>query len=357
MSGRDLREFLQRKSSFTSKPLSSKTGLCTDFSQSNLKHSSFLSSIGDVVNRYASRSESSQKPAFGKVDYGKMADALEQYKTSGMERYGKVKSLAKKGSDSKTAALLKQHREAWLKEKRKLEEERKREEYDLEYIYGSALADSFGGEEEKGLGDFWRAVTQSEGQYAAERDVFRSEHILGLLECRNKLKAYLRSHDSHVTSTSHLNRTEVKRELERTAEQTAMVSTSLQEQESALERELEQLDTGVMNSKGSGWSEDGESSRIQSLQVLPTDVSTTEGLSEEARQFIVHELNQLSDHYLSALDRLRESHRAALDGLSFAGWSREEHKRFCLVLEQYPPNMTNRRSLYLDRLKREFPQR
>lgn len=357
MSGRDLREFLQRKSSFTSKPLSSKTGVCTDFSQSNLHLSSLLSSIGDVVNRYTSRSESSQKPAFGKVDYGKMVEALEQYKSSGMERYGKVKSLAKKGSDSKTAALLKQHREVWLREKRKLEEERKREEYDLEYIYGSALAGSFGGEEEKGLGDIWRAIAQSEGQYAAKRDVFRSEHIVGLLECRNKLKAYLRSHDSHVTSTGHLNRTVVKRELERTAEQRALVSTTLQEQESLLERELEQLDTGVMSGEGGGCSEDGESTRIQSLQVLPSDMSATEGLSEEARQFIVCELNQLSKHYLSALGRLRETHKAALDGVPFAGWSREGHKHFCLVLEQYPPNLTNWRSLYLDRLKREFPQR
>ena len=308
-----------------------------------------------MVNRYAS--DSSRKPAFGKVDYGKMEEALEQYKTSGVEKYGKVKNLAKKGSDSKTAALLQQHREAWMRERWKLEKEWKREEYDLEYIYGSALVDSFGGEEEKGLGDFWRAIAQSEGQYASERAVFHSEHVLGLLECRNKLKAYLKSHDSHVTSTSHFNHAEIKRELERTAEQMALVSATLREQESLLERELEQLDTGLMSSEGSGCSEDGESSRIQSLQILSSDMSAGGGLSEEARQFIVRELNQLSESYLLALSRLRECHRTALDGLPFAGWSRDEHKQFCLVLEQYPPNIPNRRSLYMDRLKREFPQR
>lgn len=355
MSGRDLREFLQRKSSFATKPLSSKKYMCTDFNQ-NIHCCSYLSFfLGDMVNRYASQDK--LKPAFRKVDYDKMEEELEQYKSSGLERFGKMKSLAKKGSDSKTAALLKQHREAWLREKRKLEEERKREEYDLEYIYGSALADSYGGQEGGGLGEFWRAIGEREGQYAVDRDVFRSEYVLGLLECRNKLKAYLHSLGSHVTSTGHFNLTEMKREIEKAAERRALVSSMLNRQQSLLETEIEQLDTSGVNNDGSVCNGEEESSRIQSLQDLPADMLTAEGLSKETRQFVECELNQLSQHYLSALDKLGETHRVVLDGLPFAGWGREEHKQFCLVLGQYPPNLPSRRSVYLDRLKREFPQK
>lgn len=307
-----------------------------------------------MVTRYAS--ESSTRPAFRKADYDKMEEALEQYKSSGMERFGKVKSLAKKGRDSKTAALLKQHREAWSREKRKLEEERKREEYDLEYIYGRALAGSYGGEEE-GLGEFWRAIGAVEGHYAAERDVFHSEYVLGLLECRNRLKAYLRSHDGHVMGTGHFNLTELKREIKKAAEQRVLMSSMLNEQQSLLEAEVEKLSNGLVSSDGSRCNGDEESSRILLLQELSTDVLAVEGMSKEAREFVERELKQLSQHYLSALEKLRETHRVALDGLPFAGWSKEEHKQFCLVLDQYPASLPNRRSVYLDRLKREFPQR
>ena len=308
-----------------------------------------------MVNRYAS--DSNLRPSFRKTDYGKMEEELKQYKSSGMERFSKVRNLAKKGSDSKTAALLKQHREAWLRERKKLEEERKREEYELEYIYGRALAGSCVGEKEEELREFWRALGAAEGQHAADREVFRSEYVLGLLECRNKLKAYLRSHDGHVTGTGHFNLTEVKREIEKAAEQRELMWSMLGEQQSILEAELEQLGSCQLGIDSTMCSGDEESSKILMLQKLPVDVIAAEGMSKETRQFIEQELNLLSKHYLSALDKLRESHRVALDGLPFAGWSKDEHKHFCLVLEQYPASLPQRRNIYMDRLKREFPQR
>lgn len=307
------------------------------------------------MTRYTS--DSSLKPSFRKTDYGKMEEELEQYKSSGIERFGKVRSLAKKGSDSKTAALLKQHREAWLRERRKLEEERKREECELEYIYGRALADSYVGEKEDGLREFWRAIGVCEGQHAADREVFHSENVLGLLECRNKLKAFLRSHDGHVTGTGHFNLTEMKRVIEKTAEQRVLMWSMLGDQQSVLEAELEQLDSCQLGGDSTMCSGDDESSKILMLQELPVDVLAAEGMSKEARQFIEQELKLLSEHYLSALDKLRQSHKVALDGLPFAGWSKDDHKHFCLVLEQYPASLPQRRSIYMDRLKREFPQR
>ena len=39
------------------------------------------------------------------------------------------------------------------------------------------------------------------------------------------------------------------------------------------------------------------------------------------------------------------------------GWLKEEHKLFVVILEQYPHDVNNRRMLYIDRLKREFPHK
>ena len=39
------------------------------------------------------------------------------------------------------------------------------------------------------------------------------------------------------------------------------------------------------------------------------------------------------------------------------GWLEEEHKLFVVILEQYPHDVNNRRVLYIDRLKREFPHK
>jgi len=160
-----------------------------------------------------------------------------------------------------------------------------------------------------------------------------------------------------VTGTGHFDLTEMKREIEKAAEQRVLMWSTLGEQLSVLEAELEQLGSCRLGSDSTMCSGDEESSKILMLQELPADVIVAEGMSKDSRQFIERELNLLSEHYLSALDKLRESHRVALGGLPFAGWSKDDHKQFCLVLEQYPTSLPQRRSVYMDRLKREFPQR
>ena len=39
------------------------------------------------------------------------------------------------------------------------------------------------------------------------------------------------------------------------------------------------------------------------------------------------------------------------------GWLEEEHTLFVVILDQYPHDVNNRRMLYIDRLKREFPHK
>lgn len=40
----------------------------------------------------------------------------------------------------------------------------------------------------------------------------------------------------------------------------------------------------------------------------------------------------------------------------YGGWSGEDHLHFCHIVEQYPADIPQRRSLWMDRLRREMPQ-
>ncbi|XP_031548675.1 coiled-coil domain-containing protein 148-like [Actinia tenebrosa] len=89
---------------------------------------------------------------------------------------------------------------------------------------------------------------------------------------------------------------------------------------------------------------------------IPDEALELECPDEKLRESVLEEFNLLDRKYDAHLNFLSVKYAEEIS-CSYGGWSKQDHFHFTCLMEQYPPELPNRRALYIDRMLREIPHK
>ncbi|KAK3740895.1 hypothetical protein QZH41_013404 [Actinostola sp. cb2023] len=89
---------------------------------------------------------------------------------------------------------------------------------------------------------------------------------------------------------------------------------------------------------------------------IPVEALELDCPDETLQQSVLEEFNLLDRKYQAHLEYLSVKYDDAV-GYPLGGWSKQDHFQFVCIMDQYPPEMPNRRYLYIDRMLKELPHK
>ncbi|XP_075036939.1 coiled-coil domain-containing protein 148 isoform X2 [Mixophyes fleayi] len=250
-----------------------------------------------------------------------------------------IKKIQHASKITKDQMLLKQHSQVWCKEQKRLSECRDKVELQLQTFL-----------EEKGKTcTFFADMDDFEQQLSEERDGFTARTIHPIWQLRDDLKHRICQLQHRSLHQSHMENdfdpVNIMQQVESVkSQQTTLIEKLIQEQR-ALEDELLEIDIQefVLSEE-----------MTYPFSEVPAVLQGIDCPYPDLQSSILTEYQQLADLYLS---KMRQLYRQSKDLDRDCKWNKEEHWIFESIINQYPCELTNRRTLYLDMLSRHLPHK
>ncbi|KAF8793098.1 Coiled-coil domain-containing protein 148 [Argiope bruennichi] len=239
----------------------------------------------------------------------------------------------------KELALLFQHKVIWEQEYmhlQYLEDRLQREIYNHLTIYGQLGADG-----QLLLADNINFILEIE----EEKAFFRENVVDPLWYIREDLKEWVRQHEGlrPLSDAAKVQHYQIKREVKELWVGYKEIAEDLLKEQRELEQQVkEALPPYVM------------AEEKQIAKGVPPEFHELYCPDPQLKENLIAELTRLDDSYSFRLRDLdRNCDRQACPG----GWNDHDSAMFEHILEQYPPDLPDRRVLCFDRLKRTFPHK
>lgn len=314
MSGRDLRKFV------------------------NFHRSAIGAADSSLVNRFIEGHGSNRyRPA----NYDKLQAIAQLRKAAGNKTFQKVEKITKASKEKKEQHLLQQHKACWSKEKIRLHSLQRKLQSDIDALRpGSPLDYS-------SIKEFFQDLEIYEEILSEDTNEFKKSTIQPLWDLREDLQFWLgENRDRILMGVAEKEHSEVLQVVESVKMQQQGVMEKLQMEQNQLEEELDGMALHEM--VGSGMISD-----IVTDTGIPDEAYTLECPDEHLKMTVLEEFLLLDKKYEAQLEYLNIKYRHTKQGTT-GGWSKHDHLHFVHLMEQYPPELPNRRMLYIDRMLREL---
>ncbi|XP_069589077.1 coiled-coil domain-containing protein 148 isoform X1 [Ranitomeya imitator] len=291
---------------------------------------------GDLVVRMKNGFGSTKyKP----VDYQQLHALTEAKKLASSSIQLKVKKIQHASKITKDQMLIKQHTQVWWKEKQRLSESREKAELQLQAF----------SEERSKTCQFFEEMADFEQQLSEERDEYKACTVHPIWQLRDDLKHRICQLKHHSFLQSQMENdfdpVNIMKEVESVKSQQKVIIEKLIQEQRALENELLVRDLQECV--------DTEEKTLQFGEV-PAVLLELYCPYPELKTSILTDYQQLVGVYQSRMEELDRQHK---DIDRDCKWSKEDHWIFQAIVTQYPSDLPNRRTLYLDMLLKHLPHK
>ncbi|XP_072042294.1 coiled-coil domain-containing protein 148-like [Amphiura filiformis] len=277
-------------------------------------------------------------------DYEKLKALALDKKIAANRTLIKVNKLAAISKASRENSLLKQHKMVWDKELRKLESARKIAEDEHEDLIQRGTS------EESSISMFMLDMEDYTLQLAAQLQEFQQATADPIWTLKEDLQAWL-AENGHLVGTDQMGEV-----LDQHAEICCTIDSVKQQQDrimSVLNKEQRELEMDLNSSTLNKIFTGAEKFVVEGIPEEAKELSCPHNALKESvlKEFIV--LDRRYKGMLKELDKRHEFVRRSDTG----EWDPNDHFTFQALVEQHSHDLPNRRTLYMDRLRRQLPHK
>ncbi|NXM42271.1 CC148 protein, partial [Gymnorhina tibicen] len=274
------------------------------------------------------------------VDYKHLYELAAEAKTASAKTQLKIKKTEQVSKISKEQMLLKQHRQVWWREHKRLSESRQKAEGEMKTFL----------DEESHKSNFFFDLRDLEQKLSKERDTYQTNALVPVWQLKEDLKLKLAKMQRYLSKEScqkpEINSVEVLQQIKFMKKQQKAILEGLILESLALERELEEY-------KENALVHSSEEKNGLFLEV-PPELLSLECPYPDLKTLVIDEYQELASGYWAKLQEVDQQ----LEALSRnSDWKEEDQWVFQTVINQYPSDLQRRRTLYLDMLQRYLPHK
>ncbi|NWS69821.1 CC148 protein, partial [Crotophaga sulcirostris] len=274
------------------------------------------------------------------VDYKHLYELAAAEKMASAKIQLKIKKTEQVSRMNKEQMLLKQHRQVWWQEHKRLCESRQKAEADIKTFI----------DEESHKHTFFSDMKDLEYELSKEQDTYRRNTVVPIWQLKENLKLKLSEMQRYLSEEpclkSKINPDEMLQQIKSGKKQQKAILEFLVLESLALERELEDCRTKAL-------AKSLEEENGLFLEV-PSALLSLECPYPDVKTLVINEYRKLASGYWS---KLQEIDQQLEDFCRNSGWKEEDQWVFQTVINQYPGGVQRRRALYLDALQRYLPHK
>ncbi|KFW80372.1 Coiled-coil domain-containing protein 148, partial [Manacus vitellinus] len=287
------------------------------------------------------------------VDYKHLHELAAEAKMASEKTQLKIKKAEQVSKINKEQMLLKQHRQVWWQEHKRLSQSRQKAEGEIKTFLN----------EESHKQNFFLDLRDLEQELSRQRDTYQTNSVVPVWQLKEDFKLKLaemqRSLSEESCQKPEIDSFEILQQIKFVKNQQKAVLEGLVLESLALERELEDYKANVSFSLYV---------HVSSLQALVGSFEEKNGLFHEVpaellslecpypdlKTLVIQEYQELASGYWARLQEVDQQ----LEALSRnSDWKEEDQWVFQAVINQYPSDLQRRRTLYLDMLQRYLPHK
>ncbi|NXE66705.1 CC148 protein, partial [Calcarius ornatus] len=274
------------------------------------------------------------------VDYEHLYELAAEAKMASAQIQLKIKKAEQVSKISKEQMLLKQHRQVWWQEYKRLNESRQKAEEEMKTFL----------DEESHKNNFFFDLRELEQKLSKEWDTYQTNALVPVWQLKEDLKLKLSQVQRYLSKEScqkpKINSAEVLQQIKFMKNQQKAILEGLILESLALERELEEYKENALVHSSE------EKNRL--FLEVPPELASLECPYPELKALVMEEYQELARGHGAKLQEVEQQ----LEALSRnSDWKEEDQWVFQTVLNQYPSDLQRRRALYLDMLQRYLPHK
>ncbi|XP_058277337.1 coiled-coil domain-containing protein 148 isoform X2 [Hirundo rustica] len=307
-----------------------------------LDHGTLLSGhrIGGGDNLVAPARNALCSQKYKPVDYKHLYGLAEEAKMASAQIQLKIKKAEQVSKISKEQMLLKQHRQVWWQEHKRLSESRQKAEEEMKSFL----------DEESHKSNFFFDLRDLEQKLSKERDAYQTDAFVPVWQLKEDLKLKLAKMQRCLSKEScqkpEISSAEELQQIKFMKKQQKAILEGLILESLALERELEEYKENALVPSS-------EEKTGVFLEV-PPELLSLECPYPDLKASVMEEYQELARAYWAKLQEVDQQ----LEALSRnSDWKEEDQWVFQTVINQYPSDLQRRRTLYLDMLQRYLPHK
>ncbi|XP_068051173.1 coiled-coil domain-containing protein 148 isoform X3 [Anomalospiza imberbis] len=293
---------------------------------------------GDNLVAPARNALCSQK--YKPADYEHLYDLAAEAKMASAQIQLKIKKAEQVSKISKEQMLLKQHRQVWWQEYKKLSESRQKAEEEMKTFL----------DEESHKYNFFFDLRDLEQKLSKEWDTYQTNALVPVWQLKEDLKLKLSKMQRYLSKEScqkpQINSAEVLQQIKFVKKQQKAILEGLILESLALERELKDYKENALVHSSE--------EKIGLFLEVPPELLSLECPYPDLKTLVIEEYQELASGYWAKLQEVDQQ----LEALSRnSDWKEEDQWVFQTVINQYPSDLQRRRTLYLDVLQRYLPHK
>ncbi|NXQ58589.1 CC148 protein, partial [Anthoscopus minutus] len=274
------------------------------------------------------------------VDYKHLYELTSEAKMASAQIQLKIKKAEQVSKISKEQMLLKQHRQVWWQEYKRLSESRQKAEEEIKTFL----------DEESHKNSFFFDLRNLEQKLSKEQDAYQTNSLAPVWQLKEDLKLKLAKMQCYLSKEScqkpEINSTEVLQQIKFMKKQQKAILEGLILESQGLERELEEYKENVLVHSSE--------EKKELFLGVPPKLLSLECPYPDLKTLVMEEYQELSRGYWAKLQEVDQQLEALSRG---SDWKEEDQWIFQTVTNQYPSDLQRRRTLYLDMLQRYLPHR
>ncbi|NXI07601.1 CC148 protein, partial [Irena cyanogastra] len=274
------------------------------------------------------------------VDYKHLYELAAEAKMASAQIQLKIKKAEQASKISKEQMLLKQHRQVWWQEYKRLSESRQKAEEEMKTFL----------DEESHKNDYFFDLRVLEQKLSKEWDTYQTNALVPVWQLKEDLKLKLAKIQHYLSKEScqkpKINSAEVLQQIKFMKKQQKAILEGLILESLALERELgECKENALVHSS---------EEKNELFLEAPPELLSLECPYPDLKALVIEGYQELASGYWA---RLREVDQQLEALWRNSDWKEEEQWVFQTVINQYPSDLQKRRTLYLDVLQRYLPHK
>ncbi|KFV47704.1 Coiled-coil domain-containing protein 148, partial [Tyto alba] len=275
------------------------------------------------------------------VDYKHLYELAAVEKMASAKIQLKIKKAEQVSKINKEQTLLKQHRQVWWQEHKRLNENRQKVEAEIKTFLDEASHKH----------NFFLHMRDLEHKLSNERDTYQTNIVVPIWQLKENLKFRLSEMQCCLSEESRLKSkispVEMLHQIQFVKKQQKAILEFLIIEGLASERELEDL----FSFQALAHSLEEKNGLF--LKV-PSALLSLECPYPDLKTLIINEYRKLASGYWSKLQEIDEQLNVLYRNME---WKEEDRWVFQTVINQYPSDLQRRRTLYLDVLQRYLPHK
>ncbi|XP_075613517.1 coiled-coil domain-containing protein 148 isoform X2 [Balearica regulorum gibbericeps] len=309
---------------------------------SALDHGIFFTThrISDVENLVIPMRNGLCSQKYKPVDYKHLYELAAVENVTSAKIKLKIKKTEQVSKINKEQMLLKQHRQVWWQEHKRLNKNRQKAEAEVRTFLDEASHNH----------NFFSDMMDLEHKLSKERDTYQTNTVVPIWQLKENLEFRLSEMHCYLSEESCLkskiNPIEMLQQIKFVKNQQKAILEFLILESLALERELEDYKTKALEHSSE------EKNRL--FLEVPSALLSLECPYPDLKTLVINEYRKLASGYWSKLQEIDQHLKVLYRNIK---WKEEDQWVFQTVINQYPSDLQRRRTLYLDVLQRYLPHK